>query len=284
MNHLARRWRYVPTLPQVKALTFKITLYERLVEFIFGFVLVVIVLVVIVLIIGQTEVAHTLFSCERRDATIAIFFIIGVLVRESSVVADNATVIRLNGIEAEESVDLVTLFLTCVLYDKVEDIIAVVTQTHEEELRTVCHVIDQVGKVIEFDLSGFGCIGYEVRVCDKEQHEGENLIIGNESVLVFESVDLCAYRIHIQGVAYHFELVLVAFVLELVTEELAFVCLGLLEQHIESAAEIHGIRMCNEGEEFSGGNRVIEWQAILDGLDESCFSVVDLICVHSEPP
>lgn len=30
MNHIARRWRYVPAFPQVKGLTFKISLYERL--------------------------------------------------------------------------------------------------------------------------------------------------------------------------------------------------------------------------------------------------------------
>ena len=52
MNHIARRWRYVPAFPQVKALAFKITLYERLV-FVWGQIVVIIVLVIILVIIVQ---------------------------------------------------------------------------------------------------------------------------------------------------------------------------------------------------------------------------------------
>ena len=69
--------------------------------------------------------------------------------------------------------------------DQIEDIVAFFTQTRKEEFHAVCHMVNEVRNVIEFDFAGLIGRGYEIGIRDKEQRKCEELVIGNQRVFVF---------------------------------------------------------------------------------------------------
>ena len=128
------------------------------------------------------------------------------------------------------------------------------------------------------------CFGYQCRVDNEEERKCKDLIISKETVFVFVLVDFCSHGIHEEGVATNFESCRIALIVKLITEELSFIGFRVVEKSAYPSVKIKGIGEGCKAQKLGRSYCVSDILVICKGLDEGCFSVDHVFCVHSEPP
>ena len=280
--HIARRLRYVPALPQVKALAFKISLYEG---FFIVFLAVIFIIVFGIFVSATSVTRFTSFVCEasflaKLIEILAICFMVGHCLE----ILDYTAIIGGNSVKAVDGIDFFSLTFANVLNNGIEYIVSAITHAKKKEFHAIGNVVDEVCDMVEFKFTEILCFGYKRRVDNEEEGKSEDLIVCEKAVFVLVLVDSFSYGIHEEGVATNLESCRIALIVKLIPEELSFIGSCMVEECAYTSIKIEGICKSCETQELGRSYCVSDVRIVCQGLDESCFSVDHLFCVHSEPP